>query len=72
MSDDVADASPVSWVRFVGAFLRELSVLVLVFGILDGLLEKQIPLPWSYWLAIVVAVSLFSLTLGILIEVRRR
>ena len=66
--DDPSASPRKSKAKLLGEFLREASVLILVFGILDGLLGHVTPLPWMYWAPSVLFASGLTLAIGILIE----
>jgi hypothetical protein len=70
-----------SFYRYVGEYLREASVLILVFGFLDPLvpqgdrlntLRERIAAIPALWAILVLAVSLTLVALGILLEWLRK
>lgn len=63
-------AEPKTAAEMIGEALREMAVLVLVFGFLDEIFKSQrVSLAWGGKVLIVSSVLLF---LGMLVELRRR
>jgi hypothetical protein len=54
--------------RLVGETLRDIGILVIVFGPLDAVFQQ--PAPGSAVLALMVAGALFLITLGIILEAK--
>ena len=59
-----------SWAKMSGDFLREASVLVLVFGMLDKYVHENGPS--AGWAGIVIGVSLLGFAIGGIMERVRR
>jgi hypothetical protein len=54
--------------RLVGETIRDIGILIVVFGPLDSLFQQ--PAPGSGVLALMVAGGLFLITLGIILEAK--